>query len=192
MSELNEKMRFNLKKASVLLLESPTNELDISAQILGALGVKAPRRCKSAEDAVKLAKAITFDLILCDGGLPQGGAYDFVSSLRSSDLEPNRYCPVILVAGYTPMSLIGQARDCGANFVVTKPLSPRVLLERIIWMSLENRSFVELDSYVGPDRRFHQLEDVAAKYGRRRGDKPVGGDGTASAVDESQATEADT
>jgi CheY-like chemotaxis protein len=173
MTELNDKTRFNLKKASVLLLEAPSHGLDITLQILGALGVQRPTRCKSPDDALKVVKNLKFDLILCDGALPHGGAYDFVSNLRRSNFEPNRYCPVILMTGHTPASLVGQARDCGANFVITKPISPRVLLERIIWMSRESRSFIELATYVGPDRRFHKLDEVAAKYGRRRDDQPI-------------------
>ena len=175
MNRLKDKARFNLQKASVLLLESPSHGLDITAQILGALGVQKPHRCKTPDDALKFAKNVTFDLIICDGGLPFGGAYDFVSNLRRSPLEPNRYCPVILVAGHTPASMVGQARDCGANFVIAKPISPRVLLERILWMGQESRAFVELESYVGPDRRFHQLDEMSGNFGRRRDDKDAKG-----------------
>jgi CheY-like chemotaxis protein len=186
MNRLKDKARFNLQKASVLLLESPSHGLDITAQILAALGVQRPHRCKTPDDALKFAKNLTFDLILCDGGLPFGGAYDFVSNLRRSNLEPNRYCPVILVAGHTPISMVGQARDCGANFVIAKPISPRVLLERILWMGQESRSFIELDSYVGPDRRFHKPDEGAAKFGRRREDREVQG---VQALDEPPAAE---
>lgn len=171
MAGLNDGARFNLNKASVLLVESPTHGLDITAQILRALGVRKPHRCRTPDDAMTCAKALPLDLIICDGGLPFGGAYDFVANLRRSNLEPNRYCPTILVAGHTPASLIEQARDCGANFVIAKPISPRVLLERIMWMGQDSRAFIEMDSYVGPDRRFHQLDEARAKFGRRREDK---------------------
>lgn len=171
MTGLNGKARFNLEKASVLLLESPSHGLDITAQILAALGVRKPHRCKTPDGALKFAQTLPLDLIVCDGSLPFGGAYEFVSNLRRSNLEPNRYCPVILVAGHTPVSMVGQARDCGANFVIAKPISPRVLLERIMWMGQESRPFVELDSYIGPDRRFHKSDTAAAKPSRRREDQ---------------------
>lgn len=170
MAGLNENVRFNLEKASVLLLESPSHGLDITAQILSALGVRRPHRCKTPDSALKFAQTLPLDLIVCDGGLPFGGAYDFVSSLRRSNLEPNRYCPVIIVAGHTPLAMVGQARDCGANFVIAKPISPRVLLERVIWMGQESRPFVELESYIGPDRRFQRRAKSATKSHRRRDD----------------------
>jgi DNA-binding response OmpR family regulator len=48
----------------------------------------------------------------------------------------------------------GRARDAGANFVLTKPIAPNLLLQRIMWIGRDARPFVELESYVGPDRRF--------------------------------------
>jgi CheY-like chemotaxis protein len=189
---LNDGSRFNLSKASVLLVEAPTHGLDITVQILRALGVRKPHRCRTPEDAMNRAKALALDLIICDGGLPFGGAYDFVSNLRRSNLEPNRYCPTILVAGHTPASLVEQARDCGANFVIAKPISPRVLLERIMWMAQENRAFIELESYVGPDRRFHQLDEGAAKFGRRREDKAGGAQNPGQTAEPAQPTKSET
>lgn len=173
MAELSDKARFNLEKAVVLLLESPSYGMDITAQILAGLGVRRPDRCKTPQDAMKAVKARVFDLIICDASVPNGGAYEFASDLRRSDLDPNRYCPLILIAGHTPLSLVGKARDCGANFVIAKPISPRVLLERILWMGQGNRSFIELDTYVGPDRRFHDQEPGPNALARRRGDLPA-------------------
>ena len=67
-----------------------------------------------------------------------------------------------------------RARDCGANFVVTKPLAPRVLLDRIAWLGRETRGFVEIgDGYVGPDRRFKAYGPPAGEAGRRRDDLPL-------------------
>jgi DNA-binding response OmpR family regulator len=112
-----------------------------------------------------------FELIICDGDLPEGQAYDFVMRLRRSDLEPNRYCPVILLSAHTPSAYVAKARDCGANFVVAKPIRPMVLLERIVWVCGDSRIFVELDSYVGPDRRFQSLGPPPGVEGRRKGDR---------------------
>ncbi len=77
-----------------------------------------------------------------------------------------------MVAGHTPIDQVEKARDCGANFVVAKPLAPRILLERVVWIAQESRPFVELDSYIGPDRRFHDVGPPKdGQPGRRRSDK---------------------
>jgi hypothetical protein len=78
----------------------------------------------------------------------------------------------MMIQGHTPVDLIQKARDCGANFVVAKPITPRLLLERILWVAQEARPYIELDGYVGPDRRFHNLGPPGGPgTGRRRSDK---------------------
>ena len=171
MSELDKKTRLNLDQARVLLIEDPQPGADILTQVFFGYGVRNPVRCLSPEEAMaRLVEDEPFDLIVCDGDLPGGRAYDFVMRLRRSTLEPNRYCPVILLSAHTPGAYVQKARDCGANFVVAKPIRPMVLLERIVWVCSDNRIFVELDTYVGPDRRFQFLGPPPGVEGRRKGD----------------------
>lgn len=171
MLELDKKTRLNLEQARVLLLEDPQPGAEILSQVFFGYGVRQPVRCVSPEEAMGRLEADTFELIVCDGDLPDGRAYDFVMRLRRSALEPNRYCPVILLSGHTPSAYVEKARDCGANFVVAKPIRPMVLLERIVWVCQDNRIFVELDTYVGPDRRFQFLGPPPGMEGRRKGDR---------------------
>ena len=60
-----------------------------------------------------------------------------------------------------------------ANFTVAKPITPKVLLERIFWVAREERAFIECDSYVGPDRRFKYEGPPIGMEGRRRDDLPA-------------------
>jgi DNA-binding response OmpR family regulator len=71
--------------------------------------------------------------------------YELVKWLRRGALEANRYLPVILVSGHTPPSQVFKARDAGANFTVAKPITPKMLLERILWAAKEERQFIECD-----------------------------------------------
>jgi len=176
MNELDKKTRLNLDQARVLLLEEPQSGADILSQVFFGYGVRNPVRCASPDEAMTRLEEETYELIVCDADLPEGRAYDFVMRLRRSALEPNRYCPVILLSGHTPSAYVAKARDCGANFVVAKPIRPMVLLERIVWVCGDNRIFVELDTYVGPDRRFQFLGPPPGVEGRRKGDRETLGE----------------
>ena len=169
--ELDKKTRINLEKARVLLLEPDHPGTDILAQVFFGFGVRQPVRCPTVDDAMEQLAAEIFELVVVDGDLEDGLAYDFIARLRTSNLEPNRYVPVIVLSGHTPDAEVQRARDCGANFVVTKPLRPMVLLERIFWVCMDTRTFVELEGYVGPDRRFQFLGPPIGSAGRRRGDE---------------------
>ena len=154
----------------MLLLDREEPGADILTQVFFGFGVRQPVPCATAEEAMTQMEAEIFKLVVVDGDLPDGQAYDFISRLRASALEPNRYAPVLLLPGHTPDALVHRARDCGANFVVAKPLRPMVLLERIFWVSMDARTFVELDGYIGPDRRFQFLGPPPGMVERRRGD----------------------
>ena len=168
--ELNKKTRINLEKARVLLLEQQEPGVDVLVQVFFGFGVRQPVLCTTADASMERMAEEIFELVVVDGDLPDGQAYEFVTQLRASDLEPNRYAPVLILTGHTPDALVQRARDCGANFVVTKPLRPMVLLERVFWVCMDTRVFVELEGYVGPDRRFQFLGPPVGVDCRRRGD----------------------
>jgi CheY-like chemotaxis protein len=165
------KGRIHLEKAAILLL-CPEQGMRVLARVLQGFGMRHPILCHDSAKAMAACAETDLDMIICDGSLECGEAYDFVAELRRSDLEPNRFAPVMILQGHTPIDQIQKARDCGANFVVAKPINPLLLLERILWVAQESRPFVELDGYVGPDRRFHDLGPPGGPgTGRRRSDK---------------------
>lgn len=165
------KGRVNLEKAKVLLL-AEQHAMELLVRVFRGFGVHQPLRCADMREAMEVCRGTDLDLVVCDGGLPGGETFDFIFALRRSSLEPNRYAPVMVIQGHTPMDQIQQARDCGANFVVAKPLTPKLLLERILWIAAESRPFIELDTFVGPDRRFQNLGPPGGPgTGRRRSDR---------------------
>jgi CheY-like chemotaxis protein len=164
------KFRINLDKATVLLVDENFSGLDLLTSIVAGLNVGERIRASSAEKAIEAVKAQPIDLILVEAAMSQMDGYDFVHWLRRSGLKPNAYAPVILITGHTPLDKVEKARDCGANYVVTKPLTPLALIERIIFVSRDPRPFVECDSYIGPDRRFKNTGPPAGTFGRRKTD----------------------
>jgi DNA-binding response OmpR family regulator len=159
--------RINLEKANVLLVDPTLQGMEILTQIFAGFGVRAPARATSAAEAMRIAEGAALDRIVC---MPETDGYAFVRQLRRSRLEPNAFTPVMLISAHTPRSQVVAARDCGASFMVLKPLSPRVVLDRILWIARENRPFIECDSYLGPDRRFQSLGPPAGSDGRRKDD----------------------
>jgi DNA-binding response OmpR family regulator len=167
MSEILLKGRINLERAVVLLLDDSPESMTVLAQIISGFGIKTVHRCRHAAAAQQIAEGFDLDLVLANANTQNSDCYDFVRWLRHSNLHPNAFAPVMLVSGHTSMSNILKARDCGANYIVAKPLSPAVLLERIIWVAKEKRNFISCDAYCGPDRRVHEGEPPAGIPERR-------------------------
>lgn len=160
--------RYNFENCRILLIDPAAHGLELLLHIFTGFGAKALLRAASAEEAQNVIRKSDVDLIVCEVQLatPTDG-YDFVKWLRHSKIEPNNSAPVIVVCGHTPKSLVEKGRDCGANFIVAKPLTPQVMIDRIAWIARENRFFVECQAYLGPSRRFHSIGPPTNSDGRR-------------------------
>jgi DNA-binding response OmpR family regulator len=172
MSALHPQARINLEKAQVLLLDHAMEGMGILVQMVTAFGVRSVCRCRTLEEATKEAAGRTLDLVLVGSDGQDSMSYDFIRWLRRSGLEPNAYAPTILISGHTQLRNVQRARDCGANYVVAKPVSADVLLDRIVWVAREKRSFISCDSYMGPDRRVHDFGPPPGSSERRQAATP--------------------
>ena len=95
--------------------------------------------------------------------------------MRGVRLDTNasyRKIPILFMTSDTRISIVKAARDAGANMIITKPLSPKGLYDRLAWVAFDTRAFAESKTYYGPDRRF-KIEGFPDGQGRRKGDLPV-------------------
>ncbi len=167
------KPRYNLENAKVLLVHPNSYGMDILAQIFSGFGVRNATRCSDAEEAMAVIKKQDLDLIVCEAQMEGMDGYDLIHWLRHSKLDPNCFTAAIIITGHTQMSKVQKARDCGANFIVAKPLTPKVMIDRVVWVARENRPFIDCEAYLGPDRRFHSIGPPPNSEGRRAGDLPL-------------------
>ena len=151
---LRESAVFNFAGAVTMVIDDSPFALELTAQAVLGFGIKVRHACSSAAEAIAVLRDHPVDLILVDREMPGMSGYEFVRWLRRSGLEPNAFAPVIMTAAHVRRSKVSEARDCGANFLITKPFSAGVLLERIVWVARDARPFLEVGDYFGPDRRF--------------------------------------
>ena len=171
MAGLDPKAWINLQNAAIALVDGNELGMQILKQIFSGLGARRLRGFATGAEALDCARHTELNLIVASDALGDMSGYEFVRTLRRANLEPNSFTPVIIVSGHTRQSQVAGARDCGANFVVARPISPQVLLERVLWVAQESRPFVDAGKYFGPDRRFKESEQEARRA-RRRGDAP--------------------
>lgn len=162
--------RVNLDHVAVLLIDDNPQALDILSSIVQGFGVREQIRCGSALEATEIVKRRPVDLILVDCAMPDMDGYDFIRWLRHETPRPTCQTPVIMLTGHAAASKVNKSRDCGASFVVTRPLTPNVLLDRIAWLATDDREFVQSPDYVGPCRRVRHIGPPLNVAGRRKGD----------------------
>jgi CheY-like chemotaxis protein len=170
MAKASPNDRVNLAHSSVLLVDHNEQSLDILSSIFHGFGVREQFKCGDSQKAMRLVEERDIDLILIDCSMPGMDGCDFIRWLRRSAPSPLCYTPVIMVTGHAAKSKVSKSRDCGASFVVAKPLTPSILLQRIFWLGSDERSFIETDTYRGPDRRVRNFGPPVGMAGRRSGD----------------------
>ena len=151
---LRESAVFNLTDAVTMVVDDSPFSMEVTIQALHGFGIRTRYAPRGTAQAMELLKLHTVDLLFIDCEMEGAGGHELVRWLRRSGMEPNAYAPVIMTASHVRRSKVVDVRDCGANFLVTKPFSPAVVLERIIWVARDNRPFLDAGEYSGPDRRF--------------------------------------
>lgn len=162
--------RINLGESTVLLIDDNARSLDLLSSLFHGFGVREQIKCESAAAAVEVLKRRSVDLVLVDCSMPDMDGYDLTRWIRRETEAPLRHVPIIMLTGHAAQSQVYKSRDTGASFVVAKPLTPKVLLKRILWLGADEREFIECESYVGPDRRVRNFGPPLGMPGRRAGD----------------------
>ncbi len=160
----------NLRGLTFLIGDSNAFFSSICSNILRGFGATKIIEVRESGEAVKALMQYKIDLILCDVKLPPRDGLEFTHSLRWDSGSEYRTIPVLIMTSDTRSTTVAKARDCGANMVVSKPVSPSSLYDRLAWVAFNARKFVDSPNYFGPDRRF-KIEGYPNGVGRRKGDK---------------------
>ena len=152
---LRETAIINLTGAVTMVVDDSSFSAEITTSALLGFGIRTRYSCRSAPEAMVILQETEVDLLVVDCEMPGVDGFELVQWLRRSG-PPNAFVPVIMTAAHIRRSMVNKARNCGANFIVTKPFSASSLLERIVWVARDSRPFLEVGDYFGPDRRFRQ------------------------------------
>lgn len=159
---------FNLTGAVVMVVDDSPFSMEVTLQALQGFGIRVKYALKSASEARDILSVHPVDLLVVDCEMAGTNGHELVHWLRRSGLEPNAYVPILMTASHVRRSRVAEARDCGANFLVTKPFSAAAVLERVLWVARDNRPFLEAGDYSGPDRRLAPSKPL--KENERRDD----------------------
>ncbi|NQV46784.1 MAG: response regulator [Rhodospirillaceae bacterium] len=144
---------FDIVTTKVLIVEDNLHFRTLIRTILQALGVETVEEARDGAEALDVLTSFDADLAIIDWKMDGLDGLECVRRIRSEEDSSNRYLPIIMVTGYTEDSLAREARDVGVNDFLSKPISARSLMSRIISVLENEQEFIETESYFGPDRR---------------------------------------
>ena len=133
--------------------------LKIALAHAGIEGIEHTGSIKSVSET--LEQSVGPDILICDMGLGDGRACDFVSAIRRNDVGRNPFLCIIGITWTATVSDVTRVIDSGVDHLVSAPMSPQQILVRIRALARNRAPFVVTSDYVGPDRR--RLEREVSK-----------------------------
>ncbi len=147
---------YNLNGLNFLIVDDNKHMRSMIRTILNALG------CSQVQDALDGAQALATlrdfhaDMIITDWKMRPMDGLEFTRKVRMDADSPNPFVPIIMLTGHTEMTKVVEARDVGVSEYLAKPVSAKLLYERIKNIIERPRPFVRTETYFGPDRRRRQ------------------------------------
>jgi len=160
----------------VLIIDDNVQMSKVVRDMLDAIGFERIYTARDGSAAIKMLSQRPIDMVLTDWRMEPMDGLSFVKFIRSYPDSPNRFLPIIMMTGQAEIEHVQGARDAGVNEFVVKPFTVRALMERIIMVIEQPRSFVMAKTFKGPDRRRKNSEPPTGQDRRRRRDEdPFGG-----------------
>ncbi len=143
---------YDLSKLSVLIVEKHASLRAMIMAIFREFGVELISGADSPETGYEVFNKMNPDIVLVDWA-PDFDGIGLLNRIRTDKDSPNPYVPVIIVTAHSEKDRVIEARDFGMTEFLAKPISAKMLYERIAIMVESERPFVKDSKYFGPDRR---------------------------------------
>ncbi|MEE8394133.1 MAG: response regulator [Rhodospirillales bacterium] len=142
-----------LAKIKFLIVEDNAFMRTIVRRVLAAFEVGEIMEAAEGKEALKILESFDPDIAIIDWEMEPMDGIEFTKTVRTSDDSSHQFLPIIMLSAHSEINRITEARDAGVNEFVVKPISAKVLFDRIQSVIERPRQFVRLKEYFGPDRR---------------------------------------
>lgn len=109
------------------------------AMLLGRNGYEVIEAENGGVGLALLRKSLPVELVLVDWSMPEMNGIEFLKAVRADPALAKT--PILLVTGDGTPAQLDQARSAGANGVLVKPVTNRVLMDKIKALGTETDSW---------------------------------------------------
>ncbi|MFP6729172.1 MAG: response regulator [Alphaproteobacteria bacterium] len=142
-----------LKTASVVLFETNGEMRRLVKSALLGIGFGFVHDCRTIEQVRDAAVGDTKPDVFClDLDSDKDVICSTISEIRHSQLGDNPFVIIIGMTQYPEEMTIQSILDAGTDDLVAKPVSSKILAERIAYLSQNRKDFVATPGYLGPQR----------------------------------------
>ena len=160
-----------LSDVHVLLVDDNDQMRLLVRCLLRAGGLSNISDARNVAQAFEAMRERSVDLIIVDWMMQPVDGLTFTRMMRRDSSSPCPYTPILMLTAHTEASRVAAARDAGVTGFIKKPISTRLLFDRVASALTDTRMFIRSDAFCGPDRRRGVISGYAGPY-RRATDNP--------------------
>jgi two-component system, chemotaxis family, chemotaxis protein CheY len=149
-----------------LIVEDNTHMRSLLRALLNSAGIKDVSEAIHGQAGMEALRERKIDLVLTDLAMAPMDGLELTRHVRNDENSPNPFVPIIMITGHTERYRVEAARDAGVTEFLAKPITAHNLFARITEILERPRAFVRCDSYFGPDRRRHDIENYTGPWRR--------------------------
>ncbi len=161
---------YDISGLTILVLEKHLLIRKLLTDVFREFGVPTVHSTADPKKAFEIFAQSNPDLVMSDWTHGLDGMA-FLRRLRRDADSPNPYVPVIVCTANTEFHHVCEARDMGMTEFLAKPVSARLIYSRIVAVVENERPFIRVGHFFGPDRRRRGLGHTG--FERRRTLSPL-------------------
>ena len=142
-----------LEDAKVLVVDSQLHTRRLLKDALHMIGFRKMDDIGKLEDLAGAVEVFEPDLIMIDIDEQTKFVCRSIKEIRNKKLGSNPFVAIVALTWQPEEKAIGAVLAAGTDDVVMKPVSPKILRDRVTNLIKNRKDFVVTSEYVGPDRR---------------------------------------
>lgn len=143
----------SFSKLDVLVVDPSQHMANLVVSMLRHLKVGVVEEAYTSASALAKLEQRRFDVVVIEDNIAPVDGVEVTRALRAKEHCVSRDAAVIMMANSPGLARITEARDAGITEFLRKPFATQHLATRLESIVARPRDFIDVDNYVGPDRR---------------------------------------
>lgn len=143
----------DLRSISLLVINDNEFVRTYMERLFSIMRVGSVITCANPRSARAEIATVQPDIVVIDLDLTGMDGLQLLHDIRRGGAGIPNDVAILVASAHVDREYVAKARDSGANWILVKPLTFRRLYEGLVRVIMDDRAFLERDTYVGPDRR---------------------------------------
>ncbi len=168
----------DFSECTAIVLDDSGLMLELFKSVLKAFAFREVRTYSDVNLALQDLEKNYYSCLVTDWLMYPVNGLEITRKIRHGIWGRDREIPIVMCSGYTDMKHIREGLESGVSEILSKPVTPASIYDKVYQAIFCPRPFVETETYVGPELRI-DLSALGEKPKRHAVQKPEDDDGLA-------------